>query len=175
MKSADIQIFQQTILRDEKDYIFIQAICDFFEINVENQSRFIKNDIILANESTKKSNNFVFGDNRQRLCLTKKGFFRWIQLLNPNIVREDLKEKLTYYQSAIFEYLYGERVMPNLERHHQIAIRLKEINKVINDLMVEHKLLTQEQKNLISDSYQQLGLIFEDEPGLPSKKLGIHE
>jgi len=33
----------------------------------------------------------LFGDNYPRLCLDKKGFIRWIHLLNPNIIDKNLR------------------------------------------------------------------------------------
>ena len=39
--------------------------------------------------------------------LTKKGFIRWIQTINHNTVREDLRDKFIQYQTMIFDYLYG--------------------------------------------------------------------
>lgn len=163
MTTQDLQVFNQTVIFHENDFIFIQFICDFFEINRENQQRIIQNDVILCNESIKKSNYFLFKDHRQRLCLTKKGFIRWIQILNPSIVKESYRKQLINYQSLIFDYFYGEALVPNVKKQFEIDIRLKEINKDINRLMNEHKALSKQRKTLVQSNYQQLGLVFPDD------------
>ena len=106
MKTSISQIFEQTIQSDE-NYIFIKPLCDFFGINPENQSDRIKNDPILAKSSLKKSMKTMGGDNYPRVCLDKRGFIRWIQIINPNIIAENLRESFLNYQEMIFEYFYG--------------------------------------------------------------------
>jgi len=49
----------------------------------------------------------LFGDNYPRLCLDKKGFIPWIQLLNPNIIDKNLRPSFLIYQEMIFDFLYG--------------------------------------------------------------------
>lgn len=163
MESNELQIFNQTVIQPENDCIFIQFLCDFFEINSENQRRIIQNDAVLSSQSTKKSSYLLFGDNRQRYALTKKGFIRWIQLINANTVKPELREKLAEYQTMIFDYLYGETLVPNIKRQYEIDVRMKELNRNINKLMVEHKQLEIEKKQLTKKNYIQLGLSFPDE------------
>src|SRR5690606_6094309 len=101
-----LTLFKQTI-QYQSNHIWIKPVCDFFEINYENQTRKINSDHILANQSTKMSNSLMFGDNYQRILLTKKGFLRWIQLINPTTIVENLREKFMHYQSLVFDYLFG--------------------------------------------------------------------
>lgn len=49
----------------------------------------------------------MFGDKYPRILLTKKGFIRWIQLVNANTIAENLREKFVKFQEMIFDYLYG--------------------------------------------------------------------
>ena len=79
METTALTMFNQTV-KYEQEYIWLKPVCDFFKINYENQTRKIKNDPILANQSTKKSNSLMFGDKYPRILLTKKGFIRWVQL-----------------------------------------------------------------------------------------------
>ena len=62
---------------------------------------------ILAKSSVKKPMKTLFGDNYPRLCLDKKGFIPWIQLLNPNIIDKNLRPSFLIYQEMIFDFLYG--------------------------------------------------------------------
>jgi len=160
MENTNLQIFKNTVIFQENDCIFIQFICDLFEINRENQQRIIQNDAILSSQSTKKSNDLLFNDKRKRLCLTKKGFIRWLQLINPNIVKEELREKLINYQTFIFDYIYGEALVPNIRREYEIEQEQKEINRQVNKLMLEHKKLDIEKKQIKKNNYLQLGLDF---------------
>ena len=53
----------------------------------------MKKDLNFKNLWTKKSTDFgVVGQNGQVL-LTKKGFIKWIQLLNPQLVQLSLRDK----------------------------------------------------------------------------------
>ena len=107
METTALTMFQQTV-KYEQDSIWLKPVCVFFQINYENQTRKIKNDRILANQSTKKSNSLMFGDNYPRILLTKKGFIRWIQLVNVNTIVKNLQEKFVQFQEMIFDYLYGQ-------------------------------------------------------------------
>jgi hypothetical protein len=106
MEQKTLDIFKQTVV-EENDQIWIKPLCDFFELDVRNQHKKIKNDPILKKLVGK--NTPVFGeiDKNGRILLTKKGFTRWIQLINHNTVREDLRDSFVQYQTMIFDYLYG--------------------------------------------------------------------
>lgn len=107
MKATDLDLFHKTVQMYDQSYIWIKPVCDFFGINYENQTRKISSDAILANQSTKKSSSLIFGDNYLRVLLTKKGFIRWIQLINANTISDNLREQFIKYQSLVFDFLYG--------------------------------------------------------------------
>ena len=106
MENTALQLFVSTIKNDGDD-IYIKPVCDFFKIDTENQVLKIKNDPILTNCYGKNSNKTMFGDNYLRFCLNKKGFIRWIQLLNPNIIDSNLRDSFFMYQEMVFDFLYG--------------------------------------------------------------------
>lgn len=141
----EVSIFQQTVLNDD-GFIYIKPLCDLFKINYENQTRRIYNDVILQRSSTKKSNKLIFGDNIPRVAVTKRGFIRWIQIINPQIVQVDLREKFESYQEQIFDYLYDR-----VEREEDLArvtfnrlIRLKRLyGKIGNEIQICQKHLNQ--------------------------------
>jgi hypothetical protein len=109
MDVTTLEMFENTI-NELDEFIFIKPICDFFKINYENQCRIIQKDTILKTSSTKKSNKMLFGDERERYTLSKKGFIRWIQLLNPQLVQVSLRDKLEIYQSNVFEFFYQSAI-----------------------------------------------------------------
>jgi len=48
----------------------------------------------------------MFGDNYSHVCLDRKGFVSWIQLIDPNTIAEKLRESFIIYQEMVFDYLY---------------------------------------------------------------------
>jgi hypothetical protein len=85
----------------------------------------------------------MFGDNYPRFSLDKKGFIRWIQIINPNIVAVELRASFVLYQELIFDYLYG-----NTEEQMMIA----KLNSKLQAMKSQYSLLGNEiritQRNL---------------------------
>jgi hypothetical protein len=106
METTTLQTFKTTV-KSEGDHIFVKPLCDFFQINYDNQSERIKNDPILSNCTGKKPFKMLFGDNYPRIYLTKKGFVRWIQLISPAILPKEHRAKFIQYQIDIFDFFYG--------------------------------------------------------------------
>jgi len=162
METTSVQIFQNTI-RYEGEYIYVKPLCDFFKIDYQNQVEKIRNDAILSNSYGKNPNKTVFGDNYPRVFLTKKGFVRWIQLINPATLPRELQEKFVEYQTDIFDYFYG-----TAQEENDIKRLLDEKMKIDSQL----KVLAAQKRNTIKmlDSalygrYQyQLDFAAEEEP-----------
>jgi hypothetical protein len=95
------------IIKFETEHIWVEPVCDFFKVSYRNATRTIQSDHFLASEWIKKSSDLLFFDKRRRFLLTKKGFVRWIQLINPNTVDPELKDKLIQFQVFVFDHLYG--------------------------------------------------------------------
>jgi hypothetical protein len=106
METTALTMFRQTI-QYSGQYIWVKPVCEFFEISLQNQHRKIKNDSILGKLWTKKSADLGQIDNNGRILLSRKGFIRWIQIINANTIVERLREKFSIYQELIFDYLYG--------------------------------------------------------------------
>jgi hypothetical protein len=91
----------------------------------------------------KNSNKMLFGDNYPRFCLDKKGFVRWIQIINPTIIDQSLRASFLIYQELIFDYLYGAA-----EEQQTIA----RLNLQLQELRSEYSLIGSEiritQRNL---------------------------
>jgi len=90
MENTDLSMFDQTVIYDKNNYIFVQNLCDFFELNYQNQQRFIEKDHILSTCRIKSSDMLLFSNNKKRTCLTKEGFLRWVEILNPIFVKESV-------------------------------------------------------------------------------------
>lgn len=163
METTALKMFDSTIRKDENDRIFVQPLCAFFKIDTDYQVEKIKNDQILGKSYEKNRNNFIFGDNYPRVSLDKKGFLRWIQLLNPNTVEESLRETFILYQELVFDYLYGSTelhlAIKNTRRELEvwntkysesgimIQRKKKELDELLNN-MFQYKLPFEEQKQI---------------------------
>lgn len=119
------------------DELGIKPVCIFFGISVQNQHKKLKKDYNFKNLWTKMSTDFGrIGDNGQ-ILLSKKGFVRWIQSINSNIVKIELKETLSFYQSMIFDYLYNSSVEKELFfQKYSEYIGYKSMKKDIQNKMI---------------------------------------
>ncbi|MEI8114963.1 MAG: hypothetical protein WCI54_15110 [Bacteroidia bacterium] len=120
MESTSLVMFRMTI-NYEYENIWVKPVCDFFNLDVRNQYTKIKNDPILGKlvgknqpESGKKEklagkNQPDLGeiDNNGRILLSRKGFLRWIQIINPNTIDKKLRDSFIIYQELISDYLFG--------------------------------------------------------------------
>ena len=155
MKTTALQMFNQTIQYQGND-IWIKPVCDFFEINYENQTRKVKKDNILSKQSTKKSSSLMFSDNYPRILLTKKGFVRWIQLINPQTIKETLREKFSQFQDLVFDFLYG-----SVEDEAQTSFhytRLRKLEKLYSKIGTEIKREKKALTKCLNGKYLQLSL-----------------
>lgn len=154
----EISIFQQTVLNDD-GYIYIKPLCDLFKINYENQTRRISSDQILQRCSIKKSNKSIFGDQIPRIAVTKRGFIRWIQIINPQIVQVDLREKFENYQEQIFDFLYDR-----VERQEDLARvtfnRLLKLRKLYSRVGNEIQVCQRQLNEVLEAKYVQTGIPF---------------
>lgn len=124
METTAISMFRSTVKYCGDD-IFIQPFCEFFEIDYLNQKKAINGNLLLKRYVSKKTSKLLFGDERERIALTKKGFITWIIQLRCQIVHPNLQDKLLEYQSLIFDYLFG-----SLEREQRIKVTYSRLNKL---------------------------------------------
>jgi len=132
-----IQVFEKTIIRDDYGNVFIEPLCDFFGIQRRHQLDKIRGDKICQSDMQKSINFSAFGDNRPRICLGKKGFIRWIQLLTPAILRPELQVLFEQYQVAVFDYLYegSEKKTAQLEDIRDYTININHALRIKQQLI----------------------------------------
>jgi hypothetical protein len=111
MVNQELELYNLTIMSIEaKDQIAIKPVCEFFDISLQNQHRRMKKDLNFKKLWTKKSTDFGFLNQNGQVLLTKKGFIRWVQDINANIVRDDLIETLSTFQSMVFDFLFNSNI-----------------------------------------------------------------
>ncbi len=124
METNALTMFNSTIKYDGDD-IFIQPFCDFFGIDYLNQKKAINKSLLLKTSVSKKTSMLIFGDERERIALTKQGFITWILQLRCQIVHPNLQEKLLQYQSLIFDFMFG-----SVKREEKARINYARLNKL---------------------------------------------
>lgn len=135
-------VLADTIKMAADDYVFIDPVCEFFGIQKRNQIDRLKNDRICQNDMQKIACQAVFGDKKKRVSVGRRGFLRWIQIINPAIVRSDLQELFIEYQAAVFDFFYNGMELNNaqLEDIRSYAININTalgLRKQINDYIAE--------------------------------------
>lgn len=160
MNPQALTMFQQTV-KFEQESIWIKPICDFFDIGYKYHLKVIRNDHILGSMVGKKTNELLFGDKYERVLLPKIGFLRWIQLINPKTVREELRESFKQYQILVVEYLFG-----SVKRIEQAGVhykRLKKLERLKSIINTEIKSVKRQLERHWNRRYLQTNLGFGDE------------
>lgn len=165
MENKELELFKSTIQYADEDDIFIMPICDLLDISYKYQSEVINKDHYLKTSTRKKRSMSLFGDNRERLTLTRAAFVRWIQILNANLVRPQLVDKLEILQSRVFEYLMG-----SIQNNKNDQIRLSYLYRQIESKKAERKAINSDIKIMeeeikginLGDHSRQIYLDFND-------------
>ena len=157
MNAESLTLFKQTIQYHAQD-IFVKPVCDFFNLDYQNQVEKIRIDLILKNCYGKNRNNSLFGDNYPRVTLTKKGFIRWIQLINPNTIAENVRDKFIEYQTMIFDYLFG-----SMEENETLRLeyaRNKKLKSLFSKIGREIQLSDRKIREFMDGRYLQQSITF---------------
>lgn len=157
MDNQQLQLFNDAVKLFGDD-VFVKPLCDFFQIDYDNQMKRINSDEILKLSTGKNTDKLLFGDERERVTLTKSGFVRWIQLINPQIVQVSLREKLKLFQQFIFQYFWG-----NVEKERRIAVtyqRRDKLKKIKAKIITEINNCDKEIDQYLADKSTQLSLSF---------------
>lgn len=160
MNTNAITMFESTV-KYNGDHIFVKPFCDFFQIDYLNQRKNINNNPLLQRFASKKKSPDIFGDERERVCLSKQGFITWILQINPQLVEFSLRERLYEYQSLIFDFMFG-----SINREKEIRTkynRLKKLKRLKITITEEIKKCEREISNYLDDRFIQHRLNF-DQP-----------
>lgn len=153
--NTTLSMFNTTV-KYSGDHIFVKPFCDFFQIDYDNQLKRIYNDEICKTSAGKNTDKLIFGDKKERVTLSKVGFMRWIQLINPQIVQVSLREKLKEYQIMIFEFLLGKI---QLEDKTQLAYaRLNKLKRLQTKIKAEIKKSENQIEGYLASKFGQLEL-----------------
>jgi hypothetical protein len=104
-------LYNSAINYADGDYIFVKPICDLFQINYDSVVKRFQKDPILKFCTSKMTDKNLFGDNYERLVVSKMGLLRWIQIINGQTITPSLREKFLDFQKISFELLYGGNIL----------------------------------------------------------------
>ncbi len=158
MENSTLQIFKTTAISDSVGVIPAKPLCDFFGLDWSNQQKMLKNDILLAQLMVKKPSTGIDGKTYEMIHFTKKGFLRWVQLINYNIVKEELRNDFIDYQLQIFDFLFESH-----EQQYKMQVeykRMNELEAIINDAQTELKAIKKNIGIYLNERYGQTKLEF---------------
>lgn len=160
-----MEMFRSTV-QYQNELIWVKPVCEFFHLNVQSEYRKIKKDPILgklwtdsSTESTKPRNDYRFlstdlgaVDSNGRVLLSRKGFIRWIQVINAKSVEDNMRERFVLYQELVFDYLYGSlEEEQETGRHYQ---RLRKLERLYGKIGAEIKREKQVLSGYLDSRYQ---------------------
>ncbi|MEN6355358.1 MAG: hypothetical protein ABFD02_18075 [Bacteroidales bacterium] len=134
VKGNDLTVLHSAVkFSQNPDYIFVKPMCDFFGLNYDAQVKRMKKDAFLRNCTSKLTDEFVFGDRVEHLAVTKEGFLRWSQIINPSQIDVRKRKKFEIFQSSVIPFLYGSNIIKD-----QYIQYLKKEMKDLEDLRKEY-------------------------------------
>lgn len=151
MEDQELQVFEKSI-KYQNDFIWVKPVCDMLKIDYKYQVEVIRNDPILSGMVEKNSSEMLFGDKRSRILLPKKGFIRWIQIINPTIVNNELRPKLIQFQTMVFDLLYGS--LEAEQKAREKYTRLMELRSEYARIGREIQQLDKDLKNYLKHKFQ---------------------
>lgn len=171
METTSLKDFKSTIQYSGKN-IWVKPVCDFFKLDVQNQYIKIKKDPVLGNLYGKNTGDFSKNesmdrktstdlgeiDKNGRILLSKKGFLRWIQIINAKTINDDLRDKFIQYQSLVFDFLYG-----SLEEEKDTSFhytRLRKLEKLYSKIGAEIKKEKKAVADQLNKRFLQLSIPF---------------
>lgn len=171
MTTNELVMFKETV-KYSQNKVWVKPVCDFFRLDVQNQYIKIKKDPILGklygknstdideNEKLEGKNTPDLGevDKNGRILLTKKGFLRWIQIINPNTVLIEMRETFLIYQTLICDYLFG--APEENERASVSHARLHKLEKLYSKIGLEIKRTKSDLNRYLNQHFGQTELKF---------------
>lgn len=143
--------------------VVIKRIAENIGLNTQSALRGIKNNKILAKVCTEEYATGADGKQYLMQVLPIEYVAGWLFSIEISQVNPEAQERLLIYQEhchqVLFEYFFGKfKVITNVQKiNAEKKKRNKEINRMVNALMIEHKenaLIIEQNSNI---TLQQLG------------------
>ncbi len=165
MEATVITMFKQSVQFFDKN-VAVKPFCAFFGLDFQNQVEKIRKDPVL----NQLYGNFrtVGADLKQRdmFCLSKRGFVRWIDRINPKNVDGNLRDKFIQFQILVDEFLYGSE-----QENEQMRVdytRLKRLRTLYGKIGREIQRVETNVKTYLDTRFTQLSIEFNETKQLKS-------
>ena len=164
MKTVNIAVINevslQVVVDDKEQLIPIKPVCDILGVNYTSQVDKLKEHPIFRSTIPQRGTVAADGKEREMLCIPLRFFSGWLFSINPNNVKEEIKEKLIQFQlkcnDILFDYFFN-RADFALKKEVAIA-KTKEVFDEKTELV---RLAKSEQKVAEADYKKALSLTFE--------------
>ena len=164
MKTVNIAVINevslQVVVDDKEQLIPIKPVCDILGVNYTSQVDKLKEHPIFRSTIPQRGTVAADGKEREMLCIPLRFFSGWLFSINPNNVKEEIKEKLIQFQlkcnDILFDYFFN-RADFALTKEVAIA-KTKEVFDEKTELV---RLAKSEQKVAEADYKKALSLTFE--------------
>lgn len=164
MKTVNIAVINdvslQVVVDDREQLIPIKPVCDILGVNYTSQVDKLKEHPIFRSTIPQRGTVAADGKEREMLCIPLRFFSGWLFSINPNNVKEEIKEKLIQFQlkcnDILFDYFFN-RADFALKKEVAIA-KTKEVFDEKTELV---RLAKSEQKVAEADYKKALNLTFE--------------
>ena len=164
MKTVNIAVINevslQVVVDDREQLIPIKPVCDILGVNYTSQVDKLKEHPIFRSTIPQRGTVAADGKEREMLCIPLRFFSGWLFSINPNNVKEEIKEKLIQFQlkcnDILFDYFFN-RAEFALKKEVAIA-KTKEVFDEKTELV---RLAKSEQKVAEADYKKALSLTFE--------------
>ena len=172
MNQEQLVIFQKVIQKTENEQIAVRPICEYFEINYDNQLKHIKKDVILSQLYTQSRQLGSDGRSWDMISLPKDGVARWLNTINASLVTELHRNNFIDFLMALHEFLYKPKKTDNMaaEKLDQLmqiqeAIDLKDetislMKKEITELKSEKAKLKKQYNDVFKADPNQIKIPF---------------
>lgn len=164
MKTVNIAVINdvslQVVVDDKEQLIPIKPVCDILGVNYTSQVDKLKEHPIFRSTIPQRGTVAADGKEREMLCIPLRFFSGWLFSINPNNVKEEIKEKLIQFQLKCNDILYDyffNRADFALKKEVAIA-KTKEVFDEKTELV---RLAKSEQKVAEADYKKALSLTFE--------------
>lgn len=164
MKTVNIAVINdvslQVVVDDKEQLIPIKPVCDILGVNYTSQVDKLKEHPIFRSTIPQRGTVAADGKEREMLCIPLRFFSGWLFSINPNNVKEEIKEKLIQFQLKCNDILYDyffNRADFALKKEVAIA-KTKEVFDEKTELV---RLAKSEQRVAEADYKKALSLTFE--------------
>lgn len=171
MKTEVIKFFNQDITfitENTFPHVCIKHLCEGIGLNENSALRELKNNDLFAEYRTEQYATGTDGKQYLMVFLPFQYTIAWLfNIKITNTMSKETKGNLKLYRREFPKllgnfFLYTKYINQNIARKFEVSVKIKQVNRQIRDLMVEHKALEKEMKRLDTDNYAQLNLFDED-------------